>query len=491
LKIGIQSRFRRLALLFALWLILIAQRATAETISASNSESVSLTIYNQNFGVVKDVHTVELKQGSNYVRFQDVAAKIDPTSVSFVSLTAPNSVVVREQNYQYDLLDPTTILSRSIGKNIRFRQYLSNGQTHEVSGVLLNSSRSTIVDTAGSPSVHSQGLVVQTPNGIVLNPVGEAELQELPTGLVPKPSLLWKLEATKAGTHKAEISYQTSGINWRCDYVAIANENDSKCNLTSWVTIDNRSGGTYKHAGLKLLAGDVHHLQAPVPKTALARTMMATDGMVPQFQEHAFAEYHMYALQGKTDVNDNETKQLSLFEANNVSTKQRYVFEPEAATNYPLYYRPRVNQKINVKLEIENNKANGLGVPMPKGKVRIYKRDKDASLEFIGEDIIDHTPRDEKLRLYVGDAFDLVGERRQTIQKNVSPHLRRQSFEISLRNHKDKAVEITDIEHAYGDCKILSSSNPYNKRDAYTFEFTVSVPPHQEVKITYTTELKY
>ncbi len=465
--------------------------ARAEQVSASDSQGVSLTIYNQNFGLVKDVRAVDLKEGINYLRFEDVAAMIDPTSVSFESLSAPNAVVVREQNYQYDLMDPNTILSKSVGKNVKFKQFLPNGTVKELSGVLLNPPRATVSDPDGRTSVHQQGLVVKTNEGIVLNPSGQAELAELPAGLVSKPSLLWKLESTKAGKHQTEIGYQTGGLNWRCDYVAVSNADDSQADLTSWVTLDNKSGATYKNAALKLLAGDVHRVRQMPKHLMLGRALGGVAAApAPQFTEQAFAEYHLYTLQDKTTVNQNETKQLSLFNANNVPTKKLFIFEPETHMIYGYGRPPGDTQKVKVKLEVENSEANHLGMPMPKGKVRVYKRDQDGALQFIGEDMIDHTPRDEKIRLYIGDAFDLVAERKQTNYQRVSDRVQRMSYEIDLRNHKDSACTITAVEHQWGQWKILESSHPFTKKDAHTFEFSVKVPARGEVKVTFDIEVK-
>jgi hypothetical protein len=479
-------------LLLSLSLLCSCSAAQADQVTASDSQGVCLTIYNQDFGVVKDVRNVELKEGINHLRFEDVAAKIDPTTVSFLSLTAPNSVVVREQNYQYDLMDPITILSKSVGKTIKIRQYTQAG-THELQGVLLNSAEATVVDTSGRPSARFQGLVIKTASGVILNPQGEIELAELPPGLVAKPSLLWKLESSKAGTHKTEISYQTAGLNWRCDYVAIANEDDSKTDLTSWVTLDNKSGASYTNASLKLLAGDVHKVKEHEEQAYGAKMEMAGVAGRPQFEEHAFAEYHMYALQGKTTVSDNETKQLSLFNATDIPTKKLFVFEPEIGGIWYAggYLAQQDPNKVHVKVEIQNTESNGLGLPLPKGKVRVYKRDKDGALEFIGEDMIDHTPRDEKVRLYIGDAFDLVGEQKQTNQVQVSNRVQRLSYEISLRNHKDAPVTIVAVEHAWGDWKITNSNHDYTKKDAHTFEFTVKVPAREEVKIDYEIENRW
>jgi hypothetical protein len=466
----------------------------AKGITASSSQGVSLTVYNQNFGLVKDVRSVNLNKGINYLRFEDVAAAIDPTTVNFMSLTAPNMVVVREQNYQYDIMSPETILTKSVGKNILFRQHLDGGRINEFNGTLLNSPRVTIVDTNGNESERRQGLVVQTDRGVVLNPSGEMEIAKLPPGLVSKPSLLWKLETEKPGEHKTEISYQTKGLNWRSDYVAIANEDDTAADLASWVTLDNKSGASYPRSSLKLMAGDVHQVQnaQPMDRMYMATAESAPMAPRPQFSEKAFAEYHLYSLAGTTDINDNETKQLSLFNASGVPTKKLFIYEPNQQPTYYGGWSSQANpQKVNVKIEVENSEKNNLGMALPKGKVRVYKRDHDGALQFIGEDLIDHTPRDEKIRLYIGDAFDLVGERKQLNHEQISPRAQRETVEISLRNHKDKKVTITAVEHAYGDWKIKTSNLKFVKKDSHTFEFEAEVQPRGEVKITYEIETRY
>lgn len=457
----------------------------------SDSQGVSLTIYNQNFGLIRETRSVDLQSGINHVRFEDVAAQIDPTSVSFTSLTAPNQVVVREQNYQYDLIEPTTILSKSVGKDVRIKQYLGGGGVSEVNGTLLNSPQTYVSDPNGRVSSTYNGLVVRTANGVVLNPSGQIELSELPAGLVPKPSLLWKLETDKPGTHKTEIAYQTQGLNWKCDYVAVINNDDTKTDMTSWVTLDNQSGATYRDANLKLLAGDVHRVVAPQPRTMMFKSAMGGAASSPQFSEQSFAEYHLYTLAGKTDVKNKETKQMSLFNAAAIPTKKNFVFD-SAGSFHPMGWAPQgENKKINVKLEFDNSEKNNLGMPMPKGKVRVYKKDKDGALQFIGEDQIDHTPKDEKVRLYIGNAFDVVGERKQMNVQRVNDRVTRTQMEISLRNHKKEDVTVTAIEHAYGQWKILNSSSEFNKKDSNTFEFTVKVPANGEVKVTYEIEFKY
>lgn len=454
--------------------------AAAFDTEAVRTRGSYLTIYNQNFGLVREIRKTKLQDGINFVRVEDVAASIDPTSVSFVSVTAPNAVTVLEQNYKYDLMEPQTVLSRSVGKSIKFRQTLPSGQVQELSGTLLNPPLVTVSDSDGNSTQHSQGLVVKTDNGIVLNPQGQIQLTELPAGLIAKPLLLWKVGCTKPGDHDTEISYQTKGLSWKCDYVAVCDADDAHLDMTSWVTLDNKSGASYNDASLKLLAGDVHKVEDNIDYAQEEGVEYATaaDASVPQFKEESFAEYHLYSLQNKTDVKDNETKQLTLFTANEVPCKKRFIFEPNGAET----------KKVQVKLEVDNSNKNQLGMPMPKGKLRVYKRDDDGALQFIGEDSIDHTPRDEKVRVYIGDAFDVVGERKQMNFQQVSNRVTRTTVEISLRNHKDKPVTVTAVEKSYGQWKIVSSSHKYEKKDSTTFEFTENVPARGEVKIVYEIE---
>jgi hypothetical protein len=465
---------------------------TQENSDASESQGVALTIYNQNFGLVKDTRKLGLKPGLNVVRFTDVAAQIDPTSVSLQSLSAPNSIAVREQNYQYDLIDPTSILAKSVGKTLKFRQVFDNGNTREFTGVLMNSPRATVANPDGGTRTQYSGLVVRTAEGVILNPVGQIEIAELPPGLISKPTLVWRLETSKPGDHTVEVAYQTGGISWKSDYVAILDKDDTHLDLTSWVTLDNKSGGTYRDASLKLMAGDVHRVTpAPPPMARFKGGMMAADAMAPQFQEAAFAEYHLYTLQGKTTVADNETKQLSLFTADNIPAQKMFVYEPTRTMPYYGRGGGDSSKKVNVKIEVENSQKNHLGMPMPGGKVRVYKKDADGALQFVGEDNIDHTPKDEKVRLYIGDAFDVIGERRVMRSEQVSDRVRRETVEVSLRNHKETGITVTFVEHPYGDWTVMNSSHPHRKKDNSTLEFPIKVAANSDVTLTFTIEYRH
>jgi len=457
---------------------------------STNSKHTSITIYNQNFGLVRDVREIILKNGINHLSFDDVAAGIDPTSVSFIDLTAPNAVTVREQNYRYDQMDLNTILTRSVGKDVKFRQLLPGGAEHIVEGRLLSPPTATVADSDGNISEQAQAIVVKTAGGIVIAPDGQLELAELPKGLVAKPTLVWKLDCNNPGAQKAEISYQTKGLNWKCDYVAVDNADDTTVDITSWVTLDNKSGATYNDAALKLMAGDVHVVRETRffeegMKSLVADALAAKE---PQFTEESFAEYHLYSLAGRTDLRDNETKQMTLFAASEVPVKKLYIFAPAGPTSEQ---GGGADSKVKVKLELDNSKKNNMGMALPKGTVRVYKRDSDTALEFIGEDLIDHTPKDEKVRLEIGNAFDLVGTFRQISVSQVSNKTQRATYEVSLRNHKDVPVTITFVGHAYGDWKIIDSFTKPTKKDSTTVEFDVPVAKDGESLVTYTVETRY
>ena len=474
---------RRLVLLMPAILLAAAPCFAA---TASKPTGVQLTIYNQNFALVKEERTMTLGQGINFVPVEGVAASIEPSSVAFKSLTDPASVAVREQNYQYDLVSYNTILDKSVGKRLKFRRFLDS-EVREEEGILL--------------STPKNGLILQTSTGIILNPGGEIEITELPEGLVARPTLVWKLETNKPGTHRTEISYLANQITWSADYVAVVDPLDKYLDLTGWVTLDNKSGATYEDASLNLMAGDVHRVQPEMDRMYKGFAAGRAAEMEPQFAEKAFFEYHLYTLKDKTTVKDKETKQITLLTANRVPAKKIYIYDGREtwwrSWRYRADYRPgesydvSSNKKVNVLMEIVNRKDDNLGIPLPKGKVRVYKQESDANQHFIGEDLIDHTPKDEKIRLYLGDAFDIVGEHTRTNFRRISSREVEESFEISLRNHKDAPVNIVVVEHLTGDWKIIESSHEYHKKDASTVEIPVEVPKDGEVKITYTVRTKW
>jgi len=439
------------------------------------TEALEITVYNQNLGLVKDHRRATLPEGRSTLALTDVAARIDPTSVHVKSVTDPDGVSILEQNYQFDLVDRSKLMRKYLGRDVKIVRYDRDGDVaEELVGTVLSAE-------GGVPGV------VKVGDEIILNPQGTVILPALPEGLIVKPTLMWDVQAHRGGEHEIELSYLTDGLTWNADYVAVIDADDSQVDLNGWVTLTNTSGARYPDARLKLVAGDVRRITPPMGERGAAGPAGPKgDKGDTGFGEQAFFEYHLYTLGRPTTIADNETKQVELLTAPGVQVAKRFLFEPEPDRRW-WYYQQTDPTKIKVMVEIENREDKGLGMPLPKGKVRVYKADPDGALQFVGEDLIDHTPKDEKIRLYIGDAFDLVGERRLMRDERLSTNSRRVQVEISLRNHKENdTVAITAVEHFWRDWTIDASSVPCVRKDAYTAEFTVTLEPGQEQTIRYT-----
>jgi len=430
---------------------------------------VAVTIYNQDLGLVKDVRELDFQKGKSIIKFTDVASQIDPTSVHFNPVNPSDQVSILEQNYQYDLVSSSKILEKYVDKEIELftKSEGATGEEKSYKGTLL--------------SYSGDNVTLQEPAGAIriirLDEISNLYFPSLPEGLITQPTLVWLLDSQVSGKKKAEVSYLTSGINWHAEYVAVVDQKDQNLELAGWVSIDNRSGATYEDAKVKLIAGEVHRVtQMPVP-SRLGKGLMPEMAAAPQFEEKPFFEYHLYTLLRPSTIKDNETKQVSLFPSANVRTKKIYTYDGA-----------RNDKSVRVELEFKNGESEGLGMPLPAGKIRVYKADVDKSLEFVGEDLIDHTPKDEKVRVFLGNAFDIVGERKKTDFKQISDNVSEESYQIKLRNHKEEPVEVVVMEHLYSyvQWEIKESSIPYEKKDASTIEFKVQLAKDQEVAVTYT-----
>ena len=448
--------------------------------AAPAEEGVALTVYNQNFAVVKEVRTMELSDKIATVQFRDVAKQIDPTSVYFKSLTDPDGTAVLEQNYEFDLVGTNKLLDKYIDKRIAV--VTKEGRRYD--GTLLSFDPQQLILKG------SEGLaMIQRPDN-----VQNIEFGALPEGLLTRPTLVWKVATAKPGKHLTQVTYQTAGMSWQADYSAIVNADDTQMDLAGWVTLTNQCGAGFKDARIKLIAGDVQRVQ-PVPMAMPARDYalaMEEKGVGGGFEEKPFFEYHMYTLGRRTTVNENQVKQVELLTAAEIPVTKRYVFEPGGR-----YWHRRYGQsneyKVNVFIELKNSKESNLGMPLPKGKVRVYKRDPaDKDLEFVGEDLIDHTPKDEEVRLYVGDAFDIVGEKTVTDRKRQG-NWRQESVKIELRNHKDEDITVRVREHLMGPgtWEITAKSRDYKKVDAATVEFEVPVAKNGTAEVTYTIDYRW
>jgi len=460
-----------LGLLLVVWTTAVT--AAPIPITENDQRDVMVTVYNGNLGLVKDTRDARLDAGTLEVKFMDVAAQIDPTSVHLKSLTDASGLKILEQNYEYDLLTSDKLMEKYVGKKVRL--YQSGGAFQEA----------TLLSTNGP--------VWEINGEIHIGTYGNAVLPALPENLVSKPTLLWLLRNARPAPQRIEASYLTGGMTWKADYVMVIDAADSKSDLTGWVTIDNKSGATYRNAALKLVAGDINRATGrnePRRGLELAAKSGAADAS-RDFRSEGFFEYHLYTLDGRTTVKDQQTKQLSLLSATDVPVDKHFIYYGAADYFRTQYGVPMSNQKVGVYLEIKNSKDNRLGIPLPKGKVRVYKADTSGSQQLIGEDWIDHTPKDERVKIKMGEAFDVVGERVQKDWKKIGPALYEVEWEISLRNHKKEAVTVEVVEPVPGDWEMLRSTLPHEKVEAFTMRFRVPVPKDAETKLTYRVRLRF
>lgn len=438
----------------------------AVTLVAFAEPEVHITIYNDNLALVRDVRDMDFPKGIGEVLFRDVAGKMDATSVHF----SASGVQMLEQNFDYDLVSTDKLMQKYLDEEVQ----LITEDGSLFSGKLLSAS-----------SKGGGEIILQNSRGQVQlvqkEQIRDITFPKLPEGLITRPTLRWLVDSPSSGSKKTEVSYLTGGIEWRSDYVAVVGVDGKSLSLSGWVTINNKSGATYKDAKVKLMAGEVHRVEERRPRAkGVPLYAMEMDAAAPQFEEKAFFEYHLYTLQRPSTIADNQTKQLSLFPPAEVAAKRLYEYDHR-----------RDSKRVRVSFEFENSKAGGLGIPLPAGRVRVYMQDTDGAQEFVGEDNIEHTPKDEKVRVAVGKAFDIVAERRQTDSRRISDRVREESYEVKLRNHKEEAVEISVLDYFWGDWKILESSLPYEKKTARKVEFKVPVKPDEEVILTYRVRIVY
>jgi len=449
-------------------------RASVST--ETDRKQVSITVYNQNFGLVREVRELPaLGTGKVELEFRDVAANIQPETVSIKAL-GPGGLSVLEQNYRFDLLTPQTLLEKYVGKHVHAYRY------HEPTG------KEDVVD-AELLSVEG-GPILKFNNEITFGYPARLAFPQVPDNLIAKPTLVWLVDSA-APKQTVEVTYLTQNLNWSADYVLVVDDAEKKGDLNGWVTLVNNSGASYKNAELKLVAGDVNRVAPPArpmaPMGAMAKSVRAE----PQFQEQGLFEYHLYSLGRPTTVLQNEQKQVSLLSAAGIGVNKKLIFYGQQYWFRGQYGQVLSNQKVGAYLDIQNSEQNHLGMPLPKGTLRVYKADKSGAKQFVGEDAIDHTPRDEKLRVKMGEAFDVVGDRKQTEWKELGGCVAESAWEIEIRNHKDAAIEVEDYEPIGGDWTLLSSSQPAETKDAGTFTFSIKVPARAKSLVKYRVRVKW
>jgi hypothetical protein len=439
----------------------------------ADRKQVSITVYNQGFGLVREVRELkDLGTGRVALEFRDVAATIQPETVAIKG----GALRVLEQNYRFDLLTPEKLLEKYVGRTVRAYRY------HDATG------REDVVD-AKLLSVAGGSPVLQIGNEVTFGYPARYAFPELPPDLIAKPTLVWLLESTQP-KQNVEVSYIAQSMSWKADYVFVVGPNDDQGDLTGWVTLQNQTGTTYRDAQLKLVAGHVNRVTEAAPAGRAYKASVAISE-TSRFQEEGLFEYHLYTLERPTTVRDNEQKQVTLLEAANVGIAKKLIFFGQQYWFRGQYGEVAKNQKVGVYLDFKNTEANHLGIPLPKGTVRVYKADKSGAKQFVGEDAIDHTPRDEKVRIKMGEAFDVVADRKQMEWKALGSCTSESSWELEVRNHKDEAVHVEVREPAGGDWTIVESSLPATKEDSQTFTFDVPVPKRGATKVKYRVRVRW
>jgi hypothetical protein len=448
----------------------------------ADQTELAVTVYNSNVALVRDVRQLNLPSGVFRLKFMDIAATVNPATVHFRSLTDAAKLDVVEQNYEYDLLEPAKLLHKYVGREITLeRSYFDNNTTkrEQIKATLL---------------ADNSGTVWKIGNDIVTNPAVESyHFPEVPANLYDRPTLLMSLENSGARRQQIETSYLATGLTWNADYVLTVAREDKAADLDGWVTIGNNCGTAFHNAKLQLVAGDLNRLPQNTRMEAMSVMPDVSRGKAaPQFQQENFSEYHLYTLGRKTSVEDKETKQISLLQGSNVPVDKLFVVNGQ---NY--YYRSQQNPGSPIKdavlvyYKFRNAEKSGLGMPLPAGNLRVYQKDSRGGVLFIGEDRIEHTPKDEDITVHIGNAFDVVSERKQTDYKKIDTHVWEMEYEITLRNHKETPIVVEVNEPIGGDWEMVSSSYKFTKTAAFAAQFNVPVEKDGTAVLRYRIRAKW
>jgi hypothetical protein len=442
---------------------------------------LAVTVYNSGIALVRDVRNVQLAPGSFDLQFMDIAATVNPATVHFRSLTEPSRLAVMEQNYEYDLLEPEKLLRKYVGRDVtlvRTRTENGTSRQEEVKAHLLSYNNGPVWRIGGEivTGLHADHI----------------RFPELPDNLYTHPTLIWTLENTGAARHRVEASYLAGKMAWNADYVLTVGRDDKAADLDGWVTLTNGSGTAFRGAKLQLVAGDLNRVRQEIQEVSrdMARRMEVA-AAAPMAQE-AFSDYHLYTLARKTTINNNETKQVSMLSGTGVPVGKRYVVDGQA-----FYYRNQshpgapLKDMVQVYYQFRNEQKAGLGMPMPAGVVRVYQADSKGGVQFVGEDRIAHTPKDETLKLKIGNAFDVVCERNQIGFEKISDRVYELEYEITLRNHKASPVAVEVNEPIGGTWRMLRSSHEWKKSAAWAAHFAVPVASDGTAVLKYRVRVTY
>jgi len=456
--------------------------ASDQATTLNDQTDLNVTVYNSNIALIRDVRQLTVPMGSFRLKFEDIAATVNPATVHFRSLTEPEKLNVIEQNYEYDLLEPAKLLHKYVGKEVTLvRSYMDNGTTkhEEVKAILL---------------ADNNGPVWKIGNDIVTGIYAEGyRFPEVPANLYDRPTLLMSLDNSGARKHQIEASYLANNLSWNADYVLTVAREERAADLDGWVTLSNNSGTAFHNARLQLVAGDLNRLpQGNMQTRDEVRAMKSMAGAAPQFQQENFSEYHLYTLGRRTSVEDKETKQISLLQGSGVPVEKLFVVNGQNFY-YHNYQNPGspLKDPVMVYYKFKNEEKAGLGMPLPAGNVRVYQKDSKGGVLFIGEDRIDHTPKDETVTVHIGNAFDIIAERKQTDFKKIANNVYEMEFEITLRNHKDTPITVEANEPIGGTWEMLSSSYKFTKTAAFAAQFHVPVDKNGTSVLKYRVRVTY
>jgi hypothetical protein len=458
-----------------------AAQGSAATTTLEDQVELAVTVYNSDIALVRDVRNLRLARGTSDLHFMDIAATVNPATVHFRSLTEPSRVSVLEQNYEYDLLEPEKLLRKYVGRDVtlvRMRRTDGATQEEDVTARLLSYNNAPVWQIGGEIITGLQADHIRFP--------------ELPGNLYSRPTLIWTLNNNGGTSHRVEASYLAGHLKWNADYVLTVARDDKAADIDGWVTVVNGSGTSFKNATLQLVAGDLNRVRQVVGR--MEADMMRSDkaAAAPPMAQEAFSDYHLYTLGRKTTVNNSETKQVSMLGATAFPVQKRYVVDGQA-----FYYRNAqhpgapIKDVVQVYYQFKNDEKAGLGMPMPAGTVRVYQSDSRGGVQFVGEDRIDHTPKDESLNLKIGNAFDVVCERKQTDFQKIASGVYDVEYEITLRNHKTAPVSVEVNEPIGGTWRMLQSSHPSTKTSAWAAQFAVPVAADGTAVLKYRVRVTY
>jgi hypothetical protein len=457
------------------------QTAGRDASSLDDQVDLGITVYNSDIALVRDVRELQLPRGSSDLKFMDIAATVNPATVHFRSLTEPARVSVLEQNYEYDLLEPDKLLRKYVGRDVTLvRTREADGTTHE------EDVKARLLSFNTAP-------VWQIGNEIVtgLN-ADHIRFPELPVNLYTHPTLVWTLDNSGAIRHRVEASYLASKLSWSADYVLTVARDDKTADLDGWVTLTNGSGTSFRNTKLQLVAGDLNRVRQAFGRAMEMNAKSAAAPADAAMAQESFSDYHLYTLGRKTTINNSETKQVSMLTGSGIPVRKRYVVDGQA-----FYYRNArhpgspIKDSVQVYYQFKNEERGGLGVPMPAGVVRVYQADAKGGTQFVGEDRVDHTPKDEELNLKIGNAFDVTCERNQIDFEKIASNVYEVEYEIRLRNHKAAPITVEVNEPIGGTWKVVRSSHEWNKTAAWAAAFSVPVAADSTSVLKYRVRVTY